>query len=96
MQPLKNVLPPSDGVFYLFYDFETPQITQYSDTEKVHVPSLVCIQQFFSRCENSDDVEQDCEQCGRRKHSFWDEPVGDITYLLRYATLGQTGNRNCP
>ena len=96
MQPLKNVLPPSDGVLYLFYDFETPQITRYSDTAKVHVPNLVCIQQFCSCYEIIDDVEQDCEQCGRRKHSFWDEPVGDITYLLRFATLGQTGNRNCP
>ena len=49
MQQLKNVLPPSDGVLYVFYDFETKQNTQYSDTAEVHVPNLVCIQQFCSR-----------------------------------------------
>ena len=68
MQPLKNVLPHSDKVLYVFYDFETTQNTQYSDTATVHVPNLVCIQQFCSRC----------VQCGKRKHSFWEVPVGDM------------------
>ena len=28
------------------------------------------------------DVERDCEYCGRRKHSFSDDPVGDtLSYL---------------
>ena len=82
MQPLKNVLPSSDGVLYVFYDFETTQNTRYSETAKVHVPNLVCIQQFCSRCEGVDDSAQDCERCGIRKHSFWEDPVGDLlTYL---------------
>ena len=49
MQPLKNVLPSSDGVLYVFYDFETTQNTRYSDTAKERVLNLVCIQQFCSR-----------------------------------------------
>jgi hypothetical protein len=24
------------------------------------------------------DAERDCEQFGKRKHSFWDDPVGDM------------------
>ena len=43
-QPLKTVLPPSEGVLYVFYNFETTQNTRYSDTGKVHVHNLVCIQ----------------------------------------------------
>ena len=38
MQPLKNVLPSSDGVLYVFYDFETTQNTRFSETAKEHVP----------------------------------------------------------
>ena len=82
MQPLKNVLPSSDGVLYVFYDFETTQNTRYSEKAKVHVPNLVCIQQFCSRCDSVDDCEQKCEQCGIRKHSFWDDPVGDLLSYL--------------
>ena len=78
MQPLKNVLPPSDGVLYVFYDFETTQNTQYSETAKVHVPNLVCIQHFCLRCEDVDDSERDCERCGIRKHAFWVNPVGNL------------------
>ena len=77
MRPLKNVLPACDGVLYVFYDFETTQNTGAG----LHVPNLVCLQQFCSACEN---VERDCERCGVRKHSFWEDPVGDmLTYLCR-------------
>ena len=95
MQPLKNVLPPSDRVLYAFCDFETTQNTRYSDTANVHVPNVVCIQQFCSRCESVDDVGKDCEQCGKRKHSFWEDPVV-VILSLRIAILGQSDNCNCP
>jgi hypothetical protein len=78
MQPLKNVLPSSDGVLCVFYDFGTTQNTPYSDTAKLHFPNLVCIQQFCSRCESSNDVDQVCTQCGKSKHAFWQDPVGDM------------------
>jgi hypothetical protein len=45
-----------------------------------HVPNLVCVQQFYAVCE--DDVDVDCRNCGKRKHSFWTDPVGD---LISYA-----------
>ena len=34
MQPLKNVLPSSDGVLYVFYDFQTIHNKRYSETTK--------------------------------------------------------------
>ena len=81
MQPLKNVLPPADGVLYVFNDLETTQHTRNSETAKERVLNLVCIQQFCSRYEGFADAERGCERCGIRKHAFWDAPVGD---LLRY------------
>ena len=78
MKPLKNVLPSSDRKLYVFYDFETTQNRRYSETAKVHGPNLICIQQFCSRYDGVEDCEQNCEQCGIRKHSFWDTPLGDL------------------
>jgi len=51
MTRLKEVLPDaSDKVLYIFYDFETTQITKYSDKATLHVHNLVCVQQFCSQC----------------------------------------------
>jgi hypothetical protein len=82
MQPLEKVLPSADGVLYVFYDFETTQNTRYSNTAWLHVPNLVCIQQFCSRCESSNNVDEDCTRCGKRKHSFLEDPVGDMLSYL--------------
>jgi len=68
MRPLKDVLPANaDKVLDVFYNFETTQNKRYSDTTKVYVPNLVCVQQFCACCE---DVvgEIDCERCGKRRH----------------------------
>jgi hypothetical protein len=82
MQPLKNVLPSGDRVLYIFYDFETTQNTRYCKTASLRVPNLDCIQQFCSRCESSDNVDQDCRECGKRTHSLWEDPVGDMLNYL--------------
>ena len=40
----------------------------------------MCVQQFCSQCETSADIDVDCE----RRHSFWNEPVGDVlSYLCK-------------
>jgi len=77
MRPLKDAVPSaSDKVLYVFYDFETTQNTEYTDEAKLHVPNLVCVQQFCLWCE---DVENgDCLRCGKRKHSFGEDPVGEL------------------
>jgi hypothetical protein len=85
MAPLKPESLSSDKVLYVFYDFETTRDTRYSDTATVHVPNLVCVQQFSTRCESEPDIERDCEQCGKMKHTFWEEdPVEDLlTYFCQ-------------
>ena len=30
----------------------------------------------------SSDIDKDCERCGKRKYSFWDDPVGDLLSYL--------------
>jgi hypothetical protein len=68
----------SEHVLYVFYEFKTTQDKKRSDKTNVHVPNLVCLHQFCSKCNNISDIEQDCIQCGKRKHSFWDDSVGDM------------------
>jgi hypothetical protein len=46
---------------------------------KSHVPKLVCFQKYCTRCEEGDINWQ---RCGKSRHNFWDNPVGDLlTYL---------------
>ena len=73
----------ADKVLYVFYDFETTQNKRYSDKAKGHLPNLVCVQQYCARCEEVEgDIE--CERCGKRRHSFWDDPIGGLlTYLYK-------------
>jgi len=82
MQPLKNEVPSAHNVLFVFYDFETSQDTKISETAKLHVTILVCLQQFCTACEMQDDYEQDCERCGKRQHSFFEDPVGDLLSYL--------------
>jgi len=83
MRPLKDVLPDaSDKVLYVFYDFETTQNIKYSEKATLHVPDLVCVQHFCSQCEYVEDCGE-CMRCGQRKHSFWDDPVGELMLYLR-------------
>jgi len=46
MATLKNELPRSDSVLFVFYDFETSQDMNVSDLAKLHVPNLVCLHQY--------------------------------------------------
>ena len=77
MSLLKNKLPRSDDVLLVFYDLENMQDTNVSDSATLHVPNLVCLQQFCTQCEMLPDIDEDCQRCGKRRHSFWDDPVGD-------------------
>jgi hypothetical protein len=82
MPPLKNELPRSDNILFVFYDFESTQDTKISENATEHIPYLVCVQQFCLVCEMQDDIDIDCERSRKRRHSFFDDPVGDLlTYL---------------
>ena len=81
MRPLKDALPSAgDKVLYVFHEFEATQNIRYADEAKLHVPNLVCVQNVCSRCEVVEDG--DCVQCGRRKHSFWQDPVLELLSYL--------------
>jgi hypothetical protein len=82
MEPLKNEPASCERVLYVFYDFETTEDTRINDKTSVHVPNLVCLQQFCSNCESIADIDQDCIQCGKRKHTFWVDPLGDMLSYL--------------
>jgi len=82
MQPLKNDLPSDDNVLFVFYDFETTQDTKINKSAKLHVPIPVCLQQFCTACEMRDEDEKDCARCGKRRHSFFEDPVGDLLSYL--------------
>jgi hypothetical protein len=75
MAPLVDRVPSSDRVLYVFYDFETTQNTACSETSSayLHVPNLVCVQQFCAACENEPDIHVRCVRCGVRKQ-FLDRP----------------------
>jgi hypothetical protein len=82
MQPLKNELPRSDDVLFVFYDFVTTQDTKFSENANEHIPILACAQQFCAACEMQDDIEMDCDRCSKRQHSFSDDKVGDLLSYL--------------
>jgi hypothetical protein len=82
MAPLQNKPRPSQKVLYVFYDFETTQDTRFTQTATRHVPNLVCVQQFCSMCDNQPDANIDCVRYGKRTHSFWEDPVGDMLAYL--------------
>ena len=81
MQPLNDVLPPSDGVLY------------YSKTLKprkiLRIPKLLrsVFRTWFpysssARGTKALMTKRGCERCGIREQTFWDDPVGDLqTYL---------------
>jgi len=39
---IKERLPHSDDVLFVFYDFETTQDTKFSETANEHIPILAC------------------------------------------------------
>ena len=82
MATLKNELPRTDNVLFVFYDFETTQYTKVTESATLLVPNLVCLQQFCTHCEMLPHIDEDCGRCGRRKHSFWDDPIGDLLSYL--------------
>jgi hypothetical protein len=47
------------------------------------VPNLVCVQQVCTQCEEEPNIDQVCERCRRRKHTFWEaDPVGELLNYL--------------
>jgi hypothetical protein len=87
MSPLSDKAPRSDNVLYVFYDFEATQDTTCTDTSYEHVRNLLCIQQFCAECEDEADMDVVCSRCGKRKHSFCTDTVGDLfTHTFKFGS----------
>jgi hypothetical protein len=50
----------------------------FSDSATMHVPNLVCLQQFCMLCEMQSNIDMDCIRCGKRRLSFFEDPVSDL------------------
>jgi hypothetical protein len=73
----------SNRFMYVFFDTECTQDLEKRDGSFEHAPNLICAKQMCSKCETSDDLSIDCEQCCKRVHVFWQDPIGKfIDYLL--------------
>jgi hypothetical protein len=73
----------SDKYLYVFFDTECTQDLENCDGSFEHVPNLICEQQMCCKCEAVDDVNVDCEQCCKRVHWFWQDPLGKFIDYLR-------------
>jgi len=73
----------SDKYMYVFFDTECTQDLARDDGSFGHIPNLLCAQQMCSKCQAMDDMEFDCDQCGKRTHVFWEDSVGKFIDYLR-------------
>ena len=68
---------------YVLFDTECAQDIGKCYGSFEYVPNLICAQQMCSKCEAVDDLCVDCDQCGKRPHMLWQDPVGKFVYYLR-------------
>jgi hypothetical protein len=73
----------SNRYMNVFFDTECTQDLEKRAGSFEHVPNVICAQQMCSKCEAVDDFNVDCEQCGKRLHTFWQDPVGKFIDYLR-------------
>ena len=66
----------SDRPLYVFFDAEYTRDLERHDGSFLHVPNYICAQQMCSKCEAVDDMNVDCEQCGKRAHVFGQDHLG--------------------
>jgi hypothetical protein len=66
----------SNKYLFVFFDTECTQDLEKLDGSFLHTPNLICTQQMCSVCQNEEDMELDCKQCGKRTHEFWVDPIG--------------------
>jgi hypothetical protein len=69
----------------MYFTISKPTRISHFHLRPPYTCRISCVQQFCMRCESEPDIDKGCEQCGKRKHAFWDDdPVGDLlTYLCR-------------
>jgi len=73
----------SNKYLYVLFDTECTQDLEKRDGSSEHVPNLIRAEQMCCKCEAVEDVNVDCEQCGKRVHSLWQDPEGKFIDYLR-------------
>jgi len=68
---------------YVFFDTKCTEDLEKYDGSFEHVTNLICAQKMCSKCETLDDVNVNCEQCGKRVHTFWQDPLRKFIDFLR-------------
>ena len=83
MKPLSNELSRSDNVLFVFYNFETTQDKSFLIQQQFtfQISYAFSTSAHTARC--SPIFSVDCERCGKRQHSFFNDPVGDFSYLCK-------------
>jgi hypothetical protein len=71
----------SDRFMYVFFDTECTQDLERHEGSFEHIPNRICAQQMCSKCETITDMIVDCEQCDKRVHVFWQDPVGKFLII---------------
>jgi DNA polymerase type B, organellar and viral len=57
----------------IFFDFETKQEKQLSDTEKEHEPNLCTASKICYECSSIEDDSYSCKICKKRNYSFFND-----------------------
>jgi hypothetical protein len=91
MRSLRNELPSSDGILYVFYDFGTTQNTRYSDKATVHFPNLICLNSFILNVRTRKILKEIAHSVARE--NIRSGMILSETLFVRIATLGQQDNR---
>jgi hypothetical protein len=68
---------------FVVFDAECKQDLEKYNGIYEHRSNLICAQQMCAKCQDEDDVGINCQQCGKRSHYFWEDPVGKFVEYLR-------------
>lgn len=79
---------PTDAKFmYIFFDFECSQENQFNNQSNCfeHTPNYCVAQQVCYKCVENDDINTDCEVCGKRQRVFSGEKTLEdfMAYLCK-------------
>jgi len=66
---------------HVFFDTECTQDLARDYGSFGHIPNLICAQQMCSKCQAMDDMQIDCDQCGKRTHVIWEDQVANLLII---------------
>ena len=73
----------SNKYMFVFFDTERTQDLEKFEGTFERVPNFTCAQQMCAKCGAIEDMNIDCEQCGKRLHVLRKEPIGKFIDHLR-------------